>query len=74
MTGLLRNKLTQDIVFFKSHFYLFLRALVSIANSGEGLQFFLRVIADFLVDIEAEGEEIEEDLMCGFLGKLERNF
>lgn len=37
----------------------------------EGCEFFLAVVADLLVDVEAEGEEVKEDLMGYFLWELD---
>lgn len=40
----------------------------------EGREFLLRVVADLLVDVEAEGEEIEEHLVGHFLRELDGDF
>ena len=46
----------------------------AVCDGVEGCQFLLGVVADLLIDVEAEGEEVEEHLMGDLLRELDGDF
>jgi hypothetical protein len=74
----LTDQIAKQQLLLQRRLHFLFSALIASGDSGEGSKLLLRVVANLLVDVEAEGEEVEQHLVRRLLrilqADLEKNW